>query len=97
MQTRGVPQEPGRSCQLHRQEAGPGNPDNNPTARSGRCARSAAGTKQAGTRVVSEGEGDEARGDGWQEVGVLNSTAEAGEPAPGDPVEGRQHHTVWSL
>ena len=29
-----------------------------------------------------------ARRDGLQEVGSPNSTCEAGEPAPGDPVEG---------
>ena len=39
--------------------------------------------------VVSEGEGNEAQGEGQQGVGATHSTEEAGEPARGDPVEGR--------
>lgn len=35
--------------------------------------------------------------DGRQEVGVAHSTAEAGEAAPGDPVEGRGHRVMEPL
>lgn len=47
--------------------------------------------------AVSEGEGNEARGDGWQAVGALHSTIELGEPAPGDPKEGRGRHSMELL
>ena len=40
------------------------------------------------------GEGNEARGDGRRGVGVSQSTAEAGELSPRDPVEGRGHRQV---
>ena len=47
--------------------------------------------------AVSEGEGNEARGDGWQGVGVLHSTEETGEPAPRDPEEGRERRSMELL
>lgn len=40
--------------------------------------------------AVSEGEGNEARREGGKGVGALRSTVESGEPAPGDPEEGRR-------
>lgn len=39
--------------------------------------------------MVLPSEGDEARQEGQEGVGAAHSTAEAGEPAPGDPAEGR--------
>ena len=39
--------------------------------------------------MVPPGAGNEARGDGRRGVGVSQSTAEAGELSPRDPVEGR--------
>ena len=44
--------------------------------------------------MVPPGEGNEARGDGRRGVGVSQSTAEAGELSPRDPVEGRGHRQV---
>ena len=44
--------------------------------------------------MVPPGEGNEARGDGRRGVGVSQSTAEAGEWSPRDPVEGRGHRQV---
>ena len=46
-------------------------------------------SEAAGARMVPPGEGNEARGDGRRGVGVSQSTAEAGELSPRDPVEGR--------
>jgi len=48
-------------------------------------------------KAVSEGEGNEARGDGGKGVGAPNSTIESGEPAPGDPEEGRGCHIMEPL
>ena len=48
----------------------------------------------AGARMVPPGAGNEARGDGRRGVGVSQSTAEAGELSPRDPVEGRGHRQV---
>ena len=45
--------------------------------------------RTAGARMVPPGAGNEARGDGRRGVGVSQSTAEAGELSPRDPVEGR--------
>ena len=39
--------------------------------------------------MVPSNEGNEVRREGRQGVGALHSTKEAGEPAPGDPEEGR--------
>lgn len=39
--------------------------------------------------AVSEGEGNEAQGDGWQGVGALHSTEESGEPSPKGPRRGK--------
>ena len=50
-----------------------------------------------GAEAVSEGEGDEARGEGWQGVGALNITDEAGEPTRRDPVEGRGRRIVGTF
>ena len=47
--------------------------------------------------MVPPGEGNEARGDGRRGVGVSQSTAEAGELSPRDPVEGRGHRQVAPL
>ena len=44
--------------------------------------------------MVPPGAGNEARGDGRRGVGVSQSTAEAGELSPRDPVEGRGHRQV---
>jgi len=57
------------------------------------CACSTMRAKEAGTGAVSEGEGNEARGDGCQGVGAPNITDEAGEPTRRDPVEGRGRHS----
>ena len=51
-------------------------------------------SEAAGARMVPPGEGNEARGDGRRGVGVSQSTAEAGELSPRDPVEGRGHRQV---
>ena len=53
--------------------------------------------KQTGTEAVSEGEGNEARGEGWQGVGASNITVEAGEPTRRDPVEGRGRHSYGTF
>ena len=50
--------------------------------------------RTAGARMVPPGAGNEARGDGRRGVGVSQSTAEAGELSPRDPVEGRGHRQV---
>ena len=50
--------------------------------------------RTAGARMVPPGAGTEARGDGRRGVGVSQSTAEAGELRPRDPVEGRGHRQV---
>lgn len=47
--------------------------------------------------AVSEGEGNEARREGRKGVGALRSTVESGEPAPGDPEEGRRCHSMEPL
>ena len=41
--------------------------------------------------MVPASEGDEASWEGRQGVGVPHCTGEAGEPAPGDPAEGKGH------
>jgi hypothetical protein len=55
------------------------------------------GSKQEGAIAVSEGEGNEAQGEGWQGVGASKSTEEAGEPTRRDPVEGRGRHIRGAL
>ena len=50
--------------------------------------------RTAGARMVPPGAGNDARGDGRRGVGVSQSTAEAGELSPRDPVEGRGHRQV---
>ena len=50
--------------------------------------------RTAGARMVPPGEGNDARGDGRRGIGVSQSTAEAGELSPRDPVEGRGHRQV---
>ena len=45
--------------------------------------------RRAERRRVPPSEGNEARRDGCSECGAAHSTDEAGEPAPGDPVEER--------
>ena len=47
--------------------------------------------------MVPPGEGNEARGNGRRGVGVFQSTAEAGELSPRDPVEGRGPRQVAPL
>ena len=47
--------------------------------------------------AVPEGEGNEARRDGWPGVGALHVTDELGEPAPGDPKEGRERRNMELL
>ena len=44
--------------------------------------------------MVPPREGNEAWGDGRRGIGVSQSTAEAGELSPRDPVEGRGHRQV---
>jgi len=44
--------------------------------------------------VVPEREGNEAQGDGRQEVGVRRSTVESGEPSAWDPSEERAHQIM---
>jgi len=57
------------------------------------CTYPKQGSKRAGAEAVSEGEGNEAGGEGWQGVGAPHSTVEAGEPTRRDPVEGRGRHS----
>ena len=50
--------------------------------------------RRASADAVPPNEGDEVRWDGGQGIGAPHSTCEAGEPAPGDPVEGRGCRTT---
>ena len=49
-----------------------------------------AGSECSGVRMEPSSEGHEARGGGDETSEPLHRTAEAGEPAPRDPVEGRR-------
>jgi RNA-directed DNA polymerase len=55
--------------------------------RPGTVAAHRVGSKRAVATVVTPTEGNEARRDGRQGVGVLHKTCDVGEPAPGDPAE----------
>ena len=64
-------------------ESGVGSPVNNP--RSAAVASCDCGNEAQGAAAVPRSEGNEATREGWQEVGVLYSTNEAGEPTRGTP------------
>ena len=90
-----VSREPGRPRCLHRKDrrgAGTGSPSPRPWT-----SHLPPTERTAGARMVPPGEGNEARGDGRRGVGVSQSTAEAGELSPRDPVEGRGHRQVAPL
>jgi len=78
----GVLQEPGRSCRLRRRP-GFGNPVNNPGPAD--IAPYTPRERTQGAATVPRSEGNQATREGRQEVGVLFSTEEAGEPTRGTP------------
>ena len=84
----GVSQEPGRPCHLRPIDYREGEPGDQAPAHGGRRLPHYESGK-AGTGAVLEGEGNEAREDGWQGVGASNIICEAGKPTRRDPVEGR--------
>ena len=77
-------------------DAGWGNPVTNPWPIVD-CVRSIMGAKKRAPGVVSEVEGNEDQGEGWQGVGAFHITVELGEPAPGDPGEGRGRRIMEPL
>src|SRR5437870_10432938 len=83
----GAPQEPGRPGRLRAREPG-GAPGRTAQVR-GRGARRPR-ERRSSARTVPPSEGNEVRREGRPGVGALRCTGEAGEPAPGDPVEGRE-------
>ena len=88
-----VSREPGRPRRLHRKDrrgAGTGSPSPRPWTQH----LASDGAKPQVLGWLPPGEGNEARGDGRRGVGVSQSTAEAGELSPRDPVEGRGHRQV---
>src|SRR5437870_10513426 len=82
----GAPQEPGRPGRLRAREPG-GAPGRTAQARGWRARRPR--ERRSSARTVPPSEGNEARREGRSGVGALRCTGEAGEPTPGDPVEGR--------
>jgi hypothetical protein len=70
-------------------ELGTGNPKTKPRPPTKRSSSSGANNGSARTVPPSESQVRQARRDEHREVGASHSTAEAGEPALGDPGEGR--------
>ena len=95
MRAGGVPGNPGGLVVSIVQTAGGRAPAHHARGRGRRTWRPTERT--AGARMVPPGEGNDARGDGRRGVGVSQSTAEAGELSPRDPVEGRGHRQVAPL
>ena len=77
-------------------DAGWGNPVTNPWPIVD-CVRSIMGAKKRAPGVVSEVEGNEDQGEGWQGVEAFHITVELGEPALGDPGEGRGRRIMEPL
>ncbi len=77
---RGDPREPGRACRLRYSI-----PVGRPVIKTQACPWSSARGRErmSWSRMVSPSEGNEARREGRQAVGVPHSTAEAGEPTQG--------------
>ena len=92
MRAGGFPGNPGGLVVFIVQTAGGRAPAHHARGRGRRTWRPTERT--AGARMVPPGAGNEARGDGRRGVGVSQSTAEAGELSPRDPVEGRGHRQV---
>ena len=91
-----VSREPGRPRRLHRKDrrgAGTGSP--RPRPWTSHLASDGANPQVLGW--YRRAKANEARGDGRRGVGVSQSTAEAGELSPRDPVEGRGHRQVAPL
>src|SRR5438128_597195 len=83
----GASQEPGRPGRLRAREPG-GAPGRTAQVRGRRARRPR--ERRSSARTVPPSEGNEVRREGRPGVGALRCTGEAGEPAPGDPVEGRE-------
>jgi len=84
-----TPQEPGRSSHLRlRDSRATGDRVINPPDLHAVVAR-AAGGETPGDAAVPPSEGNEARREGWLEVGVRHCTEERGELAPRGPAGGK--------